>query len=173
MNSFLFSQDGEHHQINAGSGLYTSFHKQIGTEATLEYERLLLKNWIGFYVQGRICQSDNYNRSVNEKYFSTNRFDSAFGYRQYFTNESFVWRPFIGLGGFISYQSFEEDLTTNSYRVSDAFGFGLEYELSSRWVVDSYSWGFGYRGSYYDIEVFTEDIRKYENHFIIFGGYSF
>lgn len=173
LNSFLFSQDGEHHQVNAGSGIYNSFHKQIGTEATLEYERFFLKNWLSFYVQGRICQSDNYERGHDEKYFSTDRFDSAIGYRQYFTNEMSIWRPYAGFGAFISYQSFDEDLTTNSYRVSDAFGFGIEYELSSRWVVDSYSWGIGYRGCYYNIDVFSEDITKYENHFIIFCGYSF
>lgn len=169
----LYSQDMEHHQVNAGAGVYSTFHKQIGSVASLEYERLILNNWVGFYVQGRLCESDNFDRSGNEKYFSTNRFDSAIGYRQYFTNESSIWRPYFGLGAFISYQSFDQDLTTNSYRVSDSFGFGLEYELSNHWVADSYNWGFGYRGCYLKIEVFSDDIKKYENHFIIFCGYSF
>lgn len=173
ISSNLKSQDGEYHVINMSAGFYSTHNKQLGYQTSLDYERLLLSNWVGFYVQGRLCQSDNFDRNKNEKYFSTNRFDSAIGYRQYFTNEFSVWRPYLGLAALISYQSFDQDLTTNSFRVSDSFGFGVEFELSNRWAVDSYSWGVGYRGCYLSVEVFSEDVKKYENHFIIFCGYSF
>jgi hypothetical protein len=41
------------------------------------------------------------------------------------------------------------------------------------WEIDSFSWGFGYKGTYHKFEAFGEDISAYENHFTINCAYNF
>ena len=171
INTSVFGQESQ--QITSGIGYINSFHKQVGIEFTIEYEGKVFREWTGLYVQGRTAYLDNSFSNYKGNEILTDRFDLAIGVHQYFTPELSIWRPHFGFGTFVAFQDFEEKLTANSYRLTDEISVGLEWELVSMWVVDSFSWGFGYKGTYHKFDVFSERVRQYENHLTLFCSYSF
>lgn len=174
---FLFestkAQDENHHVLSSGIGFINSFEHQVGTEGFLEYERRLANGWLGLYVQGRYSELDNefYDDATYD--FYTIRFDSAIGYRQYLTSNLSVFRPRVGVGAFFSVQDYEKEIASNTYLLTDDVGSGFEWEAAMYFAYDDFSWGFGYKGTIIKIEVISEDIKRYENHFFFTFSYSF
>lgn len=163
----------ESNQLTAGVGYVDGFHEQMGIEFTIEYEGKIIGEWTGLYVQSRTAYLNNYGSSYDGYDLFTSRYDLAIGINQYLTPELSIWRPRIGIGAFISIQDFEEDLSYSSYQVTTDISVGLEWGIMSLWVVDNFAWGFAYKGTYHKFQAFDEDIKTYDNHFMLVCAYEF
>lgn len=163
----LSAQDDNISRTSFSLGFINSFQHQKGVEMNFDYEGRLLNGWMGIYMQGRYAELDNSVGSSANFDFSTSRFDLALGYRQYLTPNLSIFRPNIGVGLFASFQNYEIEIARNTYLLTDETGYGFEWEQNMLFVYDSIAWGFGYKGTFLNISMLSDDIQKYENHFYV------